>query len=407
MIRAFSRMCAVALVCVSAGLALADGGYFPPILSNAGDLAQTRQEVVLVIQRDAADESLNQVTYVIRSHYAGTPTDLAWVIPLPATPANVVAHPDSALFEDLNQSTAPAFQIGYTGSTGMPCGCAAAPLAGGDGANGGGLVKVEDRGTAGVFEWAALSSTGSDALLTWLNDNGFAVSSKAGEVLDAYVQQDFHFLALRVNQPQTLTAASGEIDIPPIQFTCRTANYFYPMTISQVSAADSAEVVIYTLAAHRMEADNLPNAAIDRDSLLYQADSPSQTNYESLFAQSIADRDGKALITEFAARTDDRRFWAPADWPAAPAGVLDLPFLTRLRTVIARDKMDQDFELRRAAKDLELDRYYYLTRDRLASAAGALAYPAAALAGYAAFQGTVKRRIRNRVDREATPTLRA
>ena len=50
------------------------------------------------------------------------------------------------------------------------------PAQGGLGLDG---VEVEARGQAGIFEWAALTSTGSNALLTWLNANGFRVSAEA------------------------------------------------------------------------------------------------------------------------------------------------------------------------------------------------------------------------------------
>jgi hypothetical protein len=391
----------VAATCVSIALlgaacaACADGGYFPPIIGSAADLAQTQQEVLLVIQRDAPDSPTNKVTYVIRSRYAGTPTELAWVIPLPATPTDVVAHPNAALFEALDRSTAPVFIIGYAGPQRVGCGCAGAPgLASNGGGDTTGLVTVEARGTAGVFDWAALTSSGSAALLAWLNDNGFAVSSLAAGVIDNYIQQDAHFLALHVDKPQTLSSGQGDVEIPPIQFTCRTDRYFYPMTISQISAAQTTEVVVYTLAAHRLEADNLPNAAIEADKLVYRADSPSQTNYERLFTQAGAQPGGPALVTECVTPTDGLSFWGPADWPAAPPGVLDLPVLTRMRTVIARDQMNQDFEFRAAKHDTPVDRTFYVTRTSLASAAGVFGQPSAALMVYGAFHIAMKRRTR-------------
>ena len=68
-----------------------DGGFFVTITeAPAGDLAQTRQEALLAIHDDGPDGE-QRVTYVLRTHYDGNPSEFAWVIPVPATPTDVTA----------------------------------------------------------------------------------------------------------------------------------------------------------------------------------------------------------------------------------------------------------------------------------------------------------------------------
>lgn len=331
-----------------------DGCYFYPE-GQAADLAQTRQEVLLAIY-DHQLNDLDRVTYVLRTHYTGEPSEFAWVIPVPNTPTEVIAHETDEVFDYLNSMTRPRFTSSLGRSSGG--GCSLSDGAGQWNAEGG-LVEVEASGQAGIFEWAALTSTGADALLNWLNQNSFAVPAEAGDVLDAYIGQGMHFLALRVNEPDQVEAdGSGQIEIPPVQFTCWTSMRFYPMAISQISAADETEVVVYVLANHRVEAANLPNAVIDPDTLAYDPGSPSLTNYESLFTQTIADLGGVALITEYAR---PGLFWVNAlHWLGHAPGTVDLTFLTRMRTVIARDRMDLDFEFRTAGQDEVVDRSFYI-----------------------------------------------
>ena len=356
--------CMLFTFCLAASPVLGDGGFFY-VEGEGTDLAQTRQEVLLAIHGSAGDAA-GYVTYVLRSRYTGEPAALAWVVPVPATPANVVSHESGRLFEQLNELTEPRFMAYSRTSGGL--GCAGGGLAADGESLGDGLVEVEAAGQAGIFNWAALTSTGSDALLSWLNTNGYALPSEAGDVLNGYIQQEMHFLAIRVNEPDQIeTGDDGEVEIPPIQWTCQTSNRFYPMAISRISADSETEVLIYVLADHRAEAANVSNGLIDSASVIYDAGSASLTNYESLFTQKITELGGTGLITEcvlpywytyYRSFTDWR---SELTWPDAPAGVLDLEFLTRMRTVIARENMTLDFEFQDASDDETVLSDFYVT----------------------------------------------
>lgn len=345
----------VACGTVAAGLgllpqAVADGAFFFPGSGTAADLAQTRQEVVIAFYRDdTGTPASNKALYVLRSRYTGTPPEtFAWVIPLPASPTDIVAHQNDLLFDELALTSEPVF---YLDDSRMPLGCVCAQ--GGPGGRQGKLVDVEAQGQAGLFDWAVLTSTGAGALLEWLNENGFAVPGTAANVLARYIDQEMHFLAVRVREPEQIKPGGDGIAIPPIQFTCQTDRRFYPMVISQISAAAETEVVVYVLADHRVEAANVANAVIDRDAVAFKADSPSLSNYEDLFADTLAQNNGLVLVTEYAGNRHGR-----SQWVTAPPAVLDLRLLTRLRTVVARDRLTVDFEFQDAADDTWVDNYF-------------------------------------------------
>jgi hypothetical protein len=343
---------AVLLTYLAVPAVLADGGMFLPS-GEAADLAQTRQEVLIAFHSGSGTDTQSYATYVIKTRYSGEPESLAWVIPAPSTPTGVVAHDDDAVFDRLDLLTRPHFWFPWKEWT-FGCGCAA-PRFEGDLAGGtqNDLVVVEARGEAGIFEWAALTSTGGSALLTWLNDNDFAVSTAAATVLDAYIQDDWHFLAVRVREPDSVTSATGDIEIPPIQFTCQTTRRVYPMAISRVSAASEVEVVIYILSDRRAAASNLANLTIDESEIIYDATSESETNYEELFRQAISAQGGQALVTEHAEALGRTGVGWPSllEWADVPDGAGQLQYLTRLRTAIARENMTIDFEFQDAATD--------------------------------------------------------
>ncbi|MHC4444245.1 MAG: DUF2330 domain-containing protein [Planctomycetota bacterium] len=371
---------------LSESVVLADGGMFVRIGETA-DLAQTRQEVVMAFHRDAADTA-DQATYVLRSRYSGNPESLAWVIPVPATPTNVTAHQDGTLFDNLEQETEPVFTIIFP-SSGIGCVCA--PALTGQGGQGG-LVTVEASGQAGIFNWSALTSTGGTALLTWLNNNGFALPTGATEILNGYILLDMHFLAVTVNKPSAIQQdANGGIEIPPIQFTCQTTQRFYPIAISQISAASQTEIIIYILANHRAAAANVQNGVIDPNAVIYDANSSSLTNYEALFTQKIADLGATGLITEYA----DQYSIDNTTWPDAPSGANNLSFLTRMRTVLASANMaNLDYQFQDAANDETVSRYFSVSASTGTEAASLAGQSLVAFLLFGFLRAATKRRNR-------------
>ena len=385
---------------VAASVALADGGYFEP--TRVGNLDQTVQRAVIAFHNDAEDGSA-LATYVLQSVYEGSAEEFAWVIPVPATPTNVIAHEDDWLLTDLEYSTAPRItfvQPVDTARSSGDGGCFCNAVPGVHIKGDGGLlgeedrgVEVEDRGLAGIFEWVALTSTGSDDLLTWLDENGFTVPEEAGPILDGYIDQEWHFLALRVAEPEDSAESFDEVDIPPIQFTCQTAERVYPMVISQVSAAEETEVLIFVLAEHRAEAANLANAVVDPDSVVYTPDGESTTNYEQLIVEIVADNDGLALVTEYAEEVPGG--WGHLPWAeGTDPGVTGLPFLTRLRTAIARADMTIDFEFQDAPEDEVLYPEFIVVLERSPNVAGVAGPPLVAVLVFGAFSHWARRWLR-------------
>ena len=99
------------------------------------------------------------MTYVVHSTYDGRVSEFAWVLPVPATPTDVLAHQNSNMFAELDQGTRPNFRIepaSRGGKGGLDCGCAAPVGLGGTS----GILLVEASGKDGIYDWAALTSSG-------------------------------------------------------------------------------------------------------------------------------------------------------------------------------------------------------------------------------------------------------
>jgi hypothetical protein len=82
-------------------------------------------------------------------------------------------------------------------------------------------------------------------------------------------------------------------------------------------------------------------------------------------------------VTEFAGELTTS--YLSSIWPEVPAGLSGQAFLTRTRTVIARQHMDRDFEFLTARNDGEVFNYFDIWPNQPQSAATALAEPSAAM----------------------------
>ena len=216
----------IALVLLPA-YALADGVFFShTVLERVGVSGQMvtspRQEAVLI--RDVTTTRV-----ILRTHFNAGPKELAWVIPVPAAPTDI-GPADDKLFTVLEISTAPRFIEPGSGSGGMPFGCGCGAMASDRGLLHVGGITVEGQGTAGIYEWTALGAADAAKLQTWLDVNGYLLPPGAVPVLDRYVKQGWHWLAVKVRAEET---DKPTLAPHPITYRYRSAELVYPLAISQ------------------------------------------------------------------------------------------------------------------------------------------------------------------------------
>lgn len=338
--------------------ALADGCAFVPLGSVARDgeqpsVTSPRQECLM-----ATDGKT--VRMVLRTHFETASDELAWVVPVPAKPRDIQkAAPE--LFATLDHATAPTFYTIESPKGSFGCGCAApgihyASQAPPSAAN---AVTVHDQGTAGIYEFVVLSSTGGDELTTWLSENGYALPIGAERVLGRYVEKGWYWLAMRLRKdlPDTQKLVPH-----PIAYTYDSETLTFPLVISQLSAGLENEILLYVLAPSRYATANWPNRNMSdmiykpgkpgelRDDFHTASSTPSGTTYEHMFTTATNSRDGRIFITESADSVGmGRRFYDAQKFSEALDKVTAaLPteaeprYLTRLRTVMPPKTMDRD-----------------------------------------------------------------
>ena len=348
-------------ILVSATQAPGDGFFAPKLVAAFKDLGSSAKMVASPRQEAIIAVNENTTQMVLRTHFRAGPKELAWIVPVPGRPTEIMSAQDD-VFDKLDALTAPQFHklVFVRGGGGFKLGCSGtAPGSVVISPTG---VKVLESGSAGIFQYAVLSAEGTGELTKWLKDNEYAVPPNASKVLEQYVARKWFWLAMRVRP-----AAAGKATLAPhpVTYTYQSPELVYPMIVSQLSPDAHTEVVLYVVGQGRYECRNWantdtdslargtdPNTGEEYDvSLMEQAGSPSGTNYEDVLKDLTMLKNGHLFITEFSKRWEifgcdghSRRI----DDVVAPGlvGAWRQQHVTRLRAIIKPEAMDRDVELR-------------------------------------------------------------
>ncbi|HEY55013.1 MAG TPA: DUF2330 domain-containing protein [Dehalococcoidia bacterium] len=218
---------AIVLLLIPATPALADGGFF--VLDPSRDIYQPAQKAIILYEN-------NRETLILQVKYEGDADEFAWVIPVPNYPDVDVAEPE--LFRELAELTEVEVHFGGCG-----CGFLAGPGAG---------VEVWEEMVVGPYDVAILSASSSEALIDWLNANGYFFPEEGEGIIDSYVAQsgEWYFVATKINAEAEATGLA-EGTIQPLRLSFDSDEIFYPLRITSLSS-DRCEVLLYVFADQKV-----------------------------------------------------------------------------------------------------------------------------------------------------------
>ncbi len=257
---------------------LADGMVIPTIAFPA--------QVTIPDQRALICFSNGTERLVIETRFTGEGTNFAWVMPLPSQP--VIEEATTGLFPTLQYlfrpeivHDVPRYYIGillvlgivymlWRSSQSVWNGFVAAFLillvlvlaamllpalsvatkAGMSSATLAETVSVLDRKLVGIFETTTISSHDPKALVNWLHEGGFSLSTNAGPVVASYVKDGWVFVATKIRRDD----AKLDTSTPhPLSFTFKTDKPVYPMRLTGVDN-DRLNVELYVFGPARADA---------------------------------------------------------------------------------------------------------------------------------------------------------
>ncbi len=315
-----------------APLTLADGIMFArvqPIPGRPQAAVDTpRQNVAFYVDG-------REITVVLSTHMVAGPSDVAWLVPVPAEPRNVQPA-DADFFTRLDEQTSPQFFQAHGYRSDYGCGCASEPDAEPMLPTPG--VVVHSSGTAGSYAYKVISAPNTAVLTMWLTDNLYYLPTTAVPLLDTYVRRGYYWLAIRLRAD---ARAAGPVAAHPFRYTYTADRVTFPLIISRMNTAGENEVIVHVIGDKSYRPANFPEAQIDTRQLGLDASSTSGTTYEQTLRRS-----SPAFFVEFCAYLAVSRGQpGKSILPPITGEINERARVTRLHAVLSASQMTQDLEL--------------------------------------------------------------
>jgi len=155
-------------------------------------------------------------------------------------------------------------------------------------------VKVDDLAQVGNYVGQLISSDDPEALIDWLNDNGYVITPEMEPYVAGYVAQDMVFLGIQLS-PDTTNAPGST---PPLMITYSGTEPMLPLTLTSVSAEPEMGFVAFVAGESNYEASNFASLPVET-SLLQMDPRTSQSNYYGLISWLADEEDGHAFFHEY------------------------------------------------------------------------------------------------------------
>ncbi len=328
--------------------ALACGGCFAPM----GTVTDVSAHRMAFLSSPSGSVLWDQI------QYTGSPEDFVWVLPVRGTPSVEVA--DNGFFEALATYTTIRMTAPTPPRTFCPGNYCPGQYPGYAYADAGAVsasdasVSVYHEGVVGPYDTATIGSTDSMALVTWLQDHGYAIDAALMPTIGYYVDQGMNFVALR------LRPSVGIDRMTPVRIRTPGLALTLPLRMVAAGVHDEVALELFVFAESRMEAASFGNAEVDRAAITF--DWATRTfDYDARFDDALFSGTGTAnnWVTEYA---QPAPLYALAGYNSGygtdvHSGAADtqivmdaLPdaYLTRLRTRLPPSQLDTDLTLRMA-----------------------------------------------------------
>lgn len=254
---------------------------------------QQAERIIFTVNSD------DTITAYVQINYTGSAPDFSWVVPVPSVPELDVAEIES--FDELSTLTAPVF-IPPTMPDCAPIMMMAQSVRMEDGA-----VEVLASGAVGPYNYDVITSPDPRALISWLRDNDYRVTTEMEPLIVVYSQEGMVFLAMK------LQADEGAEDIQPVVMTYNSTEPMIPLRLTAVAANPNMTVLTWIFADAQMKPTNYAHPVVKDEDIRTSFGSFDGTNYINLVDMTVDLYEGRALITEYAMPTSDLRDQKPQD----------------------------------------------------------------------------------------------
>lgn len=334
---------------LTSGQLLADGGFFwPNEFKRLGNSADSPSQRAIIMHNGETERMIVQVKY------RGQAADFSWLIPVPALPkAEDIKTTTTVIFDDLYEMTQPSVRFS-TSVRGQSKSGEAGPTETQSYENL--FIQIWEQMKVGPYAVTTISATSNSVLVDWLNNNGYQFPESAAEVIDFYIQKNWHFVAIKVDV-QIEESISTAQSLLPLEMTFLSQEAVFPLKISSISAAPNSEILVYVIDLERTKCNyntvELSGKRLEQDLIDWNQQvtnpgmscsckdpvRPQDYDYEDFFRRELAVYNEPTFIVEAVQNVwyhDLISFFSLDDDDDQPL------LVTRFRSILNPEEMTQD-----------------------------------------------------------------
>ena len=282
-------------------------GFF--VAGSNAKLTNPASQVALVRQG-------NRTTMSLSNTYQGPPENFAMVVPVP-----VVLHEkdvktlESSVFDHIDALSAPRLVEYWEQDPCSPPRPMRMKSAGAmrrsetenekDSSSASHGVTIEAKFAVGEYQILILSAKDSGGLETWLRENKYTIPTGAGGALAPYVADKMKFFVAKVDIKKVKKNEQGLIQLSPLRVSFESNDLRLPVRLGLLNAGEKQDLLVYVLSpGSRYEVANYPNVFIPTNlDVADEVRKDFSSFYAELFDATLAPRQGKAVVTEYAWQT--------------------------------------------------------------------------------------------------------
>lgn len=210
------------------------------------------------------------------------------------------------------------------------------------------------------YEASILGATSASALLGWLESSGYRAGLVARDVIDAYIDRGWAFVAVKLN-PSEKRRYENEF-LHAITMAFRSDQLVFPVQISSVSTVEAVRITLFVIAESTVSSSNYSTKTLRYDkTTLSTSRDPGDYILERI--RETVGTEGRGLAVLWKGGFVRPRTHEPYD-PQEIRELMNVPFptgrrryLTRLETVLDPSDMTEDIWLRldRRPKEFHVD----------------------------------------------------
>lgn len=204
------------------------------------------------------------------------------------------------------------------------------------------LVTVYGRVILEHYEVSMLGAADASALLSWLQNNDYQVNPEAQEVLDTYIDQNWAFVAVKLN-PSEQRHYENEF-LPPLTIKYQYEELIFPLHISSVSTTKTARITLYVIAESTVTSSNFLTATLKYVGYLSEPVDPKM--YIEQCIQKTIGSEGGGLVVMWSGIPDfheyDEIYELSDELMKIPFPAGKEVYMTRLETRMSPESMTED-----------------------------------------------------------------